>query len=92
VQADRSPIAEEGWFQVGRLGQFPVDHRLSEGEGAFALSSTTKQSSPTTLAVAIVTMVDRASVVAISCVVAPDRRSYLGKYVVIGTLRGSTPN
>jgi len=42
--------------------------------------------------VAIVTMVDRASVVAISCVVAPDRRSYLGKYVVIGTLRGSTPN
>ena len=60
MQADRSPIAEEGWFQVGRLGQFPVDHRLSEGEGAFALSSTTKQCSPTTLAVAIVTMVDRA--------------------------------
>ena len=32
------------------------------------------------------------TVVAISCVVAPDRRSYLGNYVVVGTLRGSTPN
>jgi len=31
------------------------------------------------------------TVVAISCVVAPDRGSYLGNYVVVGTLRASAP-
>jgi hypothetical protein len=31
------------------------------------------------------------TVVAISCVVAPDSASYLGNYVVIGNLRGSAP-
>ena len=31
------------------------------------------------------------TVVAISCVVAPDRASYLGNYVVVGTLEGSAP-
>ena len=32
------------------------------------------------------------TVVAISCVIAPDRSSYLGNYVVVGTLRGSAPD
>ncbi len=31
------------------------------------------------------------TVVAISCVIAPDRASYLGNYVVVGTLRESAP-
>lgn len=31
------------------------------------------------------------TVVAISCVVAPDHASYLGNYVVVGTLQASTP-
>jgi hypothetical protein len=31
------------------------------------------------------------TVVAISCVVAPDRASYLGNYVVVGTLVKSGP-
>jgi LPXTG-site transpeptidase (sortase) family protein len=31
------------------------------------------------------------TVVAISCVIAPDRASYLGNYVVVGTLRESSP-
>jgi len=31
------------------------------------------------------------TVVAISCAVAPDRASYLGNYVVVGTLEGSAP-
>ena len=32
------------------------------------------------------------TVVAISCVIARDRSSYLGNYVVVGTLRGSAPH
>jgi LPXTG-site transpeptidase (sortase) family protein len=32
------------------------------------------------------------TVVVISCVIAPDRLSYAGNYVVVGTLRSSTPS
>ena len=31
------------------------------------------------------------TVVAISCLISPDQRAYIGNYVVVAVLRGSTP-
>ncbi len=65
--------------------------RTAEGVFVYAVSSTLSVPFDQLTTTDAVVRVRPDTVVAISCVIAPDRSSYLGNYVVIGTLRASAP-
>ena len=65
--------------------------RTTKGTCVYAVSSTLSVPFDRLTTTDEVVRVRADTVVAISCVIAPDRASYLGNYVVIGTLRASAP-
>ena len=65
--------------------------RTTKGTFVYAVSSTLSVPFDRLTTTDEVVRVRADTVVAISCVIAPDRASYLGNYVVIGTLRASAP-
>ncbi len=65
--------------------------RTTKGTFVYAVSSTLSVPFDRLTTTDEVVRVRADTVVAISCVISPDRASYLGNYVVIGTLRASAP-